>query len=158
MFLLPRKIRYPTEKQLELWKLKREKLKGKEIAERKKVTTGFVSKTLTDANERIRGLLEHAAHMNKITLEILSEEAGFARGKSAILGGILCYITFSPKNGVQVWYEHKGECTDCEKYTMCRDILLQEFKERNVKLGNPSMRPTDLTDLLFKTLEEMVET
>ena len=158
MFLLPRKIKYPTNKQLELWQLKRDKLKGKEIAERKKVTTGFVSKTLMDANERIRGLLEHAAHMNKITVEIINEEVGFARGRSAMLGGILCYITFSPKNGVQVWYEHKGECTDCEKYAMCRDILFQEFKERNVKLDNPSMRPTDLTDLLFKTLEEMVET
>ncbi|UCE14471.1 MAG: hypothetical protein JSV04_04655 [Candidatus Heimdallarchaeota archaeon] len=155
---MPRKIKYPTDKQLELWQLKRDKLKGKEIAERKKVTTGFVSKTLMDANERIRGLLEHAAHMNKITVEILSEEVGFARGTSAMLGGILCYITFSPKNGVQVWYEHKGDCTNCEKFAMCKDILLQEFKERNVKVDNPSMRPTDLTDLLFKTLEEMVET
>lgn len=152
-----RKIKYPTDKQLELWKLKREKLKGKEIAERKNVTTGFVSKTLMDANERIRGLLENAAHMNKITVEILSEEVGFLRGKSAMLGGIRCYITFSPRNGVQVWYEHKGECSECEKYAMCRDILLQEFKERDIPLKSPTLRPTDLTDLLFQHLEEEAE-
>ncbi len=154
---MPRKLKYPTEKQLEIWKLKRDKLKGKEIAKQKAVTTGFVSKTLIDANERIRGLLENAAYMNKITLEVLSEEVGFARGQSHMLGGIQCYITFSPQNGVQVWYEHKGECVNCEKYTMCRDILIQEFKERNIHLNNPQLRPTDLTEVLFQHLEEKVK-
>lgn len=156
MYFFPRRVKYPTEKQLEIWKLKRTKLTGKEIAAEKEVTPGFVSKTLTEANQRIRGLLENAAHMNKITLEFLSEELGFARGQSYMFN-VRCYITFSPRNGVQVWYEHKGECASCEKYTLCREILLQEFKERNLKIENPSLRPTDLVELLFEKLEEMAK-
>jgi hypothetical protein len=156
MYFFPRKTKYPTDKQLEIWKLKRTKLSGKEIATQKDVTPGFVSKTLTEANQRIKGLLENAAHMNKITLELLNEELGFARGQSHMLN-IRCYITFSPKNGVQVWYEHKGNCVSCEKYTLCREILLQEFKERNLRIENQSIRPTDLVELLFQQLEELAK-
>jgi hypothetical protein len=115
-----------------------------------------VSKTLTEANQRIRGLVENAAHMNKITLDLMNEELGFARGQSHMFN-VRCYITFSPKNGLQVWYEHKGDCVSCEKYTLCREILLQEFKERNLQIEKPSMRPTDLVELLFQELEELVK-
>ncbi|MFX0053170.1 MAG: hypothetical protein ACFE8U_17985 [Candidatus Hermodarchaeota archaeon] len=156
MYFYPRKVKYPTDKQLEIWELKRTKLTGKEIAAQKEVTPGFVSKTLTEANQRIKGMLENAAHMNKITIDLMNEELGFARGQSHMFN-VRCYITFSPKNSVQVWYEHKGDCVSCEKFTLCREILLQEFKERNLQIEKPSMRPTDLVDLLFQKLEEMVK-
>jgi hypothetical protein len=156
MYFYPRKVKHPTDKQLEIWELKRTKLTGKEIAAQKGVTPGFVSKTLTEANQRIKGLLENAAHMNKITIDLMNEKLGFARGQSHMFN-VRCYITFSPKNSVQVWYEHKGDCVSCEKYTLCREILLQEFKERNLPIEKPSMRPTDLVDLLFQKLEEMVK-
>ncbi|MHA2110324.1 MAG: hypothetical protein ACW98W_02535, partial [Candidatus Hodarchaeales archaeon] len=78
MYFYPRKVKHPTDKQLEIWKLKRTKLTGKEIAAKKEVTPGFVSKTLTEANQRIKGMLENAAHMNKITIDLMNEELGFA--------------------------------------------------------------------------------
>ena len=156
MYFFPRKVKYPTSIQLEIWKLKRSKLKGKEIAKQKNVTPGFVSNSLSEANSRIRGLIENAAHMNKITLDLINEELGFARGLSHMIN-VKCYITFSPKNGVQVWYEHKGDCVSCEKYVICREILYQEFRERDLAIDNPSMRPTDLVELLFQKLEGMVK-
>ena len=156
MYLYPRKVKYPTDNQLKLWTLKRNKLTGKEIAEQSSVSPAFVSKTLKEANKRIKAILENSARMNKIKLNLISVELGFARGFSYMFN-IQSYITFSPENGVQVWHEHKGDCVKCEEYTLCREMLLQEFKERNLKPPHPSTRPTDLGEILFKKLEEMVE-
>ncbi|MFX0125784.1 MAG: hypothetical protein ACFFAE_19335 [Candidatus Hodarchaeota archaeon] len=154
MFTYPRQIKYPTKTQIEIWILNRNQMTGREIAAKRHVTPGMVSKTLSEANNRIEGLLQNVAQMNKITLEIISPQIGYARGISHMFD-VTAYITFSPKNGVQVWYEHKGSCVQCEKYSFCRDIILQEFKERNIRIHNPSLRPTDLIEKLITRLEDM---
>jgi hypothetical protein len=136
--------------------LKREQLTGREIAAKRNITAGMVSKTLTEANNRVKGLLQNAARMNKITLKLISPELGYARGISHMFN-VNGYITFSPNNGVQVWYDHKGDCVQCEKYAFCRDVIQQEFKERRIPLENPNLRPTNLVETLLATLEAMVE-
>jgi hypothetical protein len=156
MFLYPRKVKYPSETQIEIWSLKRNQLSGREIAAKREVTPGMVSKTLSEANKRVKALLQNAARMNKVTLKVISPELGYARGISHIFG-VNAYITFSPDNGVHVWYDHKGDCVQCEKYTFCREIILQEFKERNIPLENPSLRPTNLVEILLTELEAMVK-
>jgi hypothetical protein len=150
------RIRYPTKTQVEVWFLKRNALSGRKIAKRKDVSPAFISKTLKEANNRIEALLENTAKANKITLELLSAKQGFAKGRSHMFD-VTAYITFSPENGVQVWYEHKGDCSSCEELSHCRKILLQEFKERNIKIDNPQLRPTDLGDYLFQKLEEIAK-
>ena len=156
MHLFPRRTKYPTDKQLEIWILKRNRMKSKKIADHKHVTEGFISSSLSEANRRIEGLLENAAHMNKISLKVLNGELGYARGKSHMFD-VPVYITYSPKNGVQVWYEDKGNCVKCEKYEFCRAVIIQEFKERNIKLENPTLQPTLLIDHLIKKIEENLE-
>ncbi|MFX0051729.1 MAG: hypothetical protein ACFFAJ_11485 [Candidatus Hodarchaeota archaeon] len=156
MYFYPRRVKYPTETQIEIWSLKRKQLTGREIAIKRSITPGMVSKTLTEANKRVKALLQNAAYMNKITLDITSPEYGYARGKSHMLG-VNGYITYSPKNGVQVWYDHKGDCVQCDKYPQCRESILQEFKERNIKIENPTLRPTDLVEILLTTVERMLE-
>ena len=151
-----RRIRYPTESQIEIWYLKRIKLSGKKIAKQKEVTPAFVSKSFVEAKKRIKSLLNETAASNKVSLDLLNETIGFARGYSHIFN-VKAYITFSPKNGVQVWYDHEGDCISCERFGQCRKILLQEFSERNIKLDNPQLRPTDLGKLLFKILEERAQ-
>ncbi|MFX0152659.1 MAG: PCYCGC motif-containing (lipo)protein [Candidatus Hodarchaeota archaeon] len=150
------RIRYPTKTQVEIWFLKRNDISGRKIAKQKDVTPAFISKTLKIANKRIKSLLENTAKANKISLNLISAELGFAKGKSHIFN-LAAYITFSPENGVQVWYDHKGDCATCEEFTHCRTVLLQEFKERNIKLDNTQLRPTDLGDYLFQKLEDMVK-
>ncbi|MFX1512321.1 MAG: hypothetical protein ACFFCQ_07030 [Promethearchaeota archaeon] len=156
MFAYPKRIKYPTDNQIEIWVLNRENLTGREIAKRKKVSPAFVSKTLKRTNRLIKDLLENAARMNKIKLDLMNEELGFARGMSHVFN-VKAYLTFSPENGVNVWFEHKGECGSCEEFGHCRQTLLLEFKERNIKVRNPTLQPTDLGELLFKKLEEMVK-
>jgi len=108
-----------------------------ELAKEKKVTPAFVSQTLKEANERIDALLHDAAKANKIKLNYVNTELGFARGKSFVLK-MTIFITFSPTNGVQVWYKHQGGCVGCEIYEECRTALLQEFKERKLPIDNPT--------------------
>ena len=153
MFYYPRKVKYPTETQVEIWALKRNQLSGREIAAKKDVTPGMVSKTLSEANNRIKALLQNAARMNKITIKVISPELGYARGVSHMFD-VNAYITYSPDNGVQVWYDHEGRCVQCEKYSFCRESILQEFKERNIKVEDPHLRPTDLVEKLLTILEE----
>ncbi|MFX1424509.1 MAG: hypothetical protein ACFFB2_19490 [Promethearchaeota archaeon] len=156
MFSFSHKHKPPTESQITIWALKRIKLTGREIAERIDVDPGYVSRSIKEANKRIRGMLEEAARMNKIKLVFINSELGIAQGHSHIFN-ISAHITFSPKNGLQVWYEHKGDCTSCEEFSDCRETLIQEFKERKIKIPNKSLRPTDLSDLLFKKIKEMSE-
>ncbi|MFX1512726.1 MAG: hypothetical protein ACFFCQ_09080 [Promethearchaeota archaeon] len=155
MFSYVHNRKQPTERQVTIWNLNRNKLTGREIAQQIKVDPGFVSRSLKEANKRIKGLLEDVAKMNKIKLDLMNGELGIARGHSYIFD-ITAYLTFSPINGLQVWYEHKGDCTSCEEFVECRKALLQEFKERDLEIPNPTLRPTDLSDLLFKKIEEIL--
>jgi hypothetical protein len=136
--------------------MKRDQLKQKEIAEKRKVTIGFVSKSLSEANNRIEVLLQNTANGNKISLDVLNGEQGYARGKSHMFD-VIAYITFSPKNGVQVWYEDKGDCIKCEKFAYCREVILQEFKERKIKFDSPLLQPTLLIERLIAEIEKRFE-
>ncbi|UCE12223.1 MAG: hypothetical protein JSV04_08450 [Candidatus Heimdallarchaeota archaeon] len=148
-----RRIRYPTQTQVEIWDLKRNRILGKKIAKQKEISPAFVSKAFVEAKKRIKALLEETARSNKTTLGLIDESIGFAKGYNHTFN-VTSYITFSPKNGIQVWYDHEGECVECERYGQCRKIILQEYKERNIKIDNPQLRPTDLGKQLFEILEE----
>ncbi|PWI48548.1 hypothetical protein CEE45_05760, partial [Candidatus Heimdallarchaeota archaeon B3_Heim] len=73
-------LKYPSTSQMEIWQLKRTRLTGKQIAQRKQISRAAVSKTLKEANKRVMALLENGARMNKIHLDLLSAKFGFARG------------------------------------------------------------------------------
>jgi hypothetical protein len=156
MFAYPKRVKYPTDNQIDIWRLNRDNWTGRKIAQTKKVSPAFVSKTLKQTNRMIKDLLENAARTNKIKIEKLNSELGFARGLSHVFN-VKAYITFSPQNGIQVWYEHKGECGICDEFGHCRQTLLLEFKERHIPVPSPSLQPTDLGELLFQKLEEMLE-
>ena len=150
------KIKYPTDKQILFWNYNRDKYTGREIARKENVTPGFVSNTLKEADNRIKTLIEITAKSNKIALSLINEELGFAIGFSNVFN-IKAHITFSPVNGVQVWYEHKGECASCSDLEHCRNTLIQEFKERGIKIDNSTCQPTDLCDILLSEIENRIE-
>ena len=152
-----KRLRYPSDQQLDIWLLKRNKReKGTKIAERKGISTASVSKNLNEANSRIKGLLDNTAKSNKIQLDLISPKLGYARGYSPALK-MRIYITYSPVNGIQVWYDHQGECEMCEELNSCRESLIQEFKERNLEVPPETSRPADASALLFKKIEGMLE-
>ncbi len=99
---------------------------------------------------KIGEALQETARINKIEVEKLNAEKGFLLGYSSHFK-TQAFITFSAKNGVQVWYRHEGNCLKCKKLQACRAALLSEAKDRNflILADEAEILPSKLADALF---------
>ena len=59
------------------------------------------------------------------------------------------------KHGMQVWYEHEGDCGTCQRYTECIELLWDYARELGIPLEKTE-DPTRMADELFSRIEEMV--
>ena len=59
---------------------------------------------------------------NQISVEKINAGRGILIGRS-IPFRTAAIIFVSEKYGVQVWYEHDGDCGTCQRYTECIDVL-----------------------------------
>jgi hypothetical protein len=141
---------YLTPKQKMMWDLKSSGLQEANIARKLNVTRQTVHKALDTANLKIGEALEEMAKINKIEVETLDPNRGFLKGYSAHFK-TQAFITFSAKNGVQLWYKHEGDCEKCSKLQTCRETLLSEAKDRNFLLLDDTSKilPSKLAEALF---------
>ncbi len=141
---------YLTPKQRTIWDLKSSGLQEANIARKLNVTRQTVHKSLDIANLKIGDALQEVAKINKIDIEIINAERGFLKGYSNHFQ-TQAFITFSAKNGIQVWYKHEGDCEKCKKIQICRDALLAEAKDRNFLLLDDTRQilPSKLAVALF---------
>jgi transcriptional regulator len=147
---------YLTPRQLQIWKLKNTGLKESNIARKLKVSRQTVHKALDTADNKILQTLEEVASLNKVKVKTVDALRGILVGYSPAFK-TTAIITFSDRNGVQVWYKHKGDCTNCDQLKECKRTLITEMEDRNVKLPNDvtTTSPSDLAELLFsKILDE----
>ena len=123
------------------------------VARKLKVTRQTVHKALDIANTKIAQSLEEAAKINKIKVEIINPITGVLAGYSAHFKSE-ALITFSAKNGIQVWYKHEGDCQNCEQLQFCKETLLAEAEERNIPLSEvmTKMLPSEFSKVLFSKL------
>lgn len=157
MPFLMRTVKYPSLKQAEFWILRRNNRPTlSTIAIQRKISLAAVSQTLKEANSRVKNLLESTAKSNKIRLTVVSPELGYARGRSREFK-VTAYITYSPVNGVHVWYDHEGDCEACEEADDCRQLLLQEYQERNLPIPAETLPATELGERLFQRLEALLK-
>jgi len=91
--------------------------------------------------------------INKIKIQTENPNLGFLVGHSAHFQ-TEAIVTFSAKNGIQVWYRHEGDCKNCEQLQTCKETLLEEAKDRNVPLPEniTSMLPSEFTKTLFSKI------
>lgn len=141
---------YLTQKQRQMWDLKSSGIPEATIARKLKITRQTVHQTLDIANLKIDEALQEVAKINKIDIETLNADKGFLKGYSSHFK-TQAFITFSAKNGVQVWYKHEGNCEKCNKLQTCRDALLAEAKDRNFLILDDSSKilPSKLAEALF---------
>jgi len=141
-----------TKRQAVLWRLRSLGFSVSEIARRLGISRQAVHKNLQAIESKVyRGLISTA---NTIRIEIrkIDIEKGYLVGWSPGLN-MDVYITFSTKNGIQVWFKHEGECRKCPLRDECRKIILSEAIERNIELPKePDIEPTKLADIFFKKL------
>ena len=112
-----------------------------------------VHKGIHTIETKVYKALTSTAKANKIVITEVDARKGVLKGKSPGLETTV-YITFSPANGVQVWFKREGNCERCPFLDDCRRILLEEAKERGISLSEEEKRylPTDLAGNLFRRL------
>lgn len=141
---------YLTPKQKTIWNLKNSGLQEAHIAKQLRVTRQTIHKALDTANIKIGEALEETAKINKIEIQTLDPTKGFLLGYSSHFK-TQAFITFSAKNGIQVWYKHEGNCQKCNKLQTCRETLLSEAKERNFLILDETSKilPSKLAEALI---------
>lgn len=141
---------YLTSKQKMMWDLKSNGLQEANIARKLKVTRQTVHKALDIANLKIGEALTEVAKINKIEVETLDANRGFLKGYSNHFK-TQAFVTFSAKNGIQLWYKHEGDCEKCQKLQTCRETLLSEAKDRNFLILDDTSKilPSKLAEALF---------
>jgi hypothetical protein len=141
---------YLTPKQKMIWDLKNHGLQEAHIARKLNVTRQTIHKALDTANLKIGEALQETARINKIETKKIDPDKGYLLGYSSHFK-TQAFITFSAKNGVQVWYKHEGDCKKCSRINECRNALLQEAKDRNFLILDDTTKllPSKLADALF---------
>ncbi len=144
---------YLTPKQSLIWSLKSDGLSEANIARKLVITRQTVHHALNTANQKIGESLEETANINKIEIEIMDPSRGFLTGYSSHFK-TQAFITFSAKNGIQIWYKHEGNCEKCNRLKACREILLEEARDRKLTLQDQAgqMLPSKLAEILFSAI------
>jgi transcriptional regulator with XRE-family HTH domain len=146
---------YLTPKQRKYWSLRRSGLTQAEISRKMNVTRQTVNKVLDAIDSRVQKALLDAAQVNRLEINQLNAEKGYLVGHSPSLGmGVL--ITFSERNGIQVWYRGESDCAECKVRNNCRKKLLIEAEDRGIKLPEKALNkePSELAEILFKKILE----
>jgi len=138
------------EKQFKFWKLRRDGLPNINIARSFNISRQAVSRALISMDKRIGNTLLEMAQSNQIEVDSINAGRGILFGHS-IPFDANAIIFVSAKHGVQVWYEHEGDCGTCNRYTQCIELLWDLADEMKIKLEKTD-DPTELADELFGKL------
>ncbi len=104
-------------------------------------------------DERIEKTLFEMARANHIEVEKVNLGRGILFGHSAPFK-TSAIIFISAKHGIQLWYEHEGDCGACNRYTQCIELLWDFADEMKIKLEKTN-DPTKLAEELFEKLRRM---
>ncbi|MFZ3170242.1 MAG: hypothetical protein WA130_21730 [Candidatus Methanoperedens sp.] len=139
-----------NDKQFEFWRLRRSGILSIDIARLFKISKQAVSKALLTMDERIEKTLLEMARANQIEVEKINMERGILFGHSVPFNAS-AIIFVSAKHGMQVWYEHEGNCSTCTRYAQCIELLWDFADEMKLKLEKTD-DPTKLAEELFEKL------
>jgi len=144
---------YLTSNQKLVWSLKSEGLTEAAIGRKLDVKRQTVHKALNVANQKILQALEETAKINKIEIKTVSSTQGYLVGYSPHFD-TEAFVTYSPENGIQIWYKHEGNCKKCKSAKKCRETILKEAKERKLVFEEDisQMPPSELAETLFSMI------
>jgi len=146
----------PTnEKQFGFWKMRRSGMTNISIANLFGITRQGVSQALLAMDEKIETSLREMAKANRIQVEKIDVKKGVLFGKS-IPFQTNAYIFVSEKHGMQVWYEHEGDCISCNEFTKCIEFIWDLATELGIKLEK-TQDPTKMAEELLVKIRESTE-
>lgn len=147
-------LRYPTQQQDYIWLKRRQRIRPSILAEELQVSRPFISKAQRQAEARIKQLLHYTAAVNRIHIRHASPRLGFAVGYHPATQS-QAYIFYSPKLGIQTWFEHEGQCTGCVSRDTCIDTINRLAQEWQIHLKPGSTPSENALYLLTKIKEEL---
>ena len=143
-----------NEKQFAFWKMRRSGSPNITIANLLGISRQAVSKALLVMDEKIESALREMAQANQIAIDTINAERGVLLGRS--IPFVTAAIIFvSEKHGMQVWYEHDGDCGTCQRYTECIELLWDYATELGIKIKRTA-DPTKMAEELFTKVKAMV--
>lgn len=141
------------DKQFEFWRMRRSGSSNITIANLLGISRQAVSRALLVMDTRIETTLCDMARASQITVEKVNCGQGILLGRSVpFQTGAIIFV--SEKHGVQVWYEHDGDCGACPRFTECTELLWDYAAELGIRLTKTA-DPTDLAEELFTKVKEM---
>jgi predicted transcriptional regulator len=144
-----------NEKQFGFWKMRRNGMSNISIANLVGITRQGVSQALRVMDEKIESSLREMAHANRIQVEKIDVERGVLFGRS-IPFQTAAFIFVSEKHGMQVWYEHDGDCKACDEFTRCIEFIWDFATELGIKIEKTA-DPTKMAEELLTKIRERVK-
>jgi hypothetical protein len=142
------------EKQFAFWKMRRSGTPNIIIANLLGISRQAVSKALLGMDEKIESTLREMAQANQIMIEKINAERGVLIGRS-IPFQTAAIIFVSEKHGVQVWYDHDGDCDTCQRFTECIELLWDYATELGIRIEK-SADPTKMAEELFMKVKALL--
>jgi hypothetical protein len=143
-----------NEKQFAFWKMRRSGSPNITIANLLGISRQAVSKALLVMDGKIESALREMAQANQIAIDTINAERGILLGRS-IPFVTPAIIFVSEKHGMQVWYEHDGECGTCQRYTECIELLWDYAAELGIRIEKTA-DPTKMAEELFTKVKALV--
>jgi hypothetical protein len=143
-----------NDKQFGFWAMHRNGVPNIEIANWFGISRQAVSRALLLMDEKIEKTLRDMAQANQIAIEKINAGRGILIGRS-IPFQTATIIFVSEKHGVQVWYEHDGDCGSCQRYTECIELLRDYTTELGVRIKKTA-DPTKMAEELFANVKVKV--
>ena len=141
-----------NEKQFGFWKMRRSGMQNISIANELGITRQGVSQALRVMDEKIESSLREMAQANRIQVEKIDVEKGVLFGRSVPFQAA-AYIFVSEKHGMQVWYEHDGDCGSCDEFTQCIEFIWDFASELGIKIEKTA-DPTKMAEELLAKIKE----
>ena len=142
------------DRQFGFWALRRSGESNIGIANRFGISRQAVSRALLLMDEKIESTLREMADANQIAIEKINPGRGILLGRS-IPFQTAAIIFVSETHGVQVWYEHDGDCGSCQRYTECIELLWDYATELGIRIKKTA-DPTKMAEELFTNIKAML--
>jgi hypothetical protein len=142
------------EKQFAFWKMRRSGTPNITIANLLGISRQAVSKALLVMDGKIDSALRDMARSNQIAIDMINAERGILLGLSIPLQ-TAAIIFVSEKHGIQVWYDHDGDCDTCQRFTECIELLWDYATELGIRIEK-SADPTKMAEELFTKVKALI--
>jgi hypothetical protein len=144
------RVGYLTQREANIWYLRRQNLTQSDIGRELGVSRQAVHKAYQIIDQKLEQAFMEAAETNNLDVRTINVVDGVMIAHSPAYG-IPVIVSISKVNGLKVWYLYEGNCDKCHLESSCRSLLEAEALERGIRLNSIDkwIKPTQLANEIF---------